>query len=75
MYNVCEDSLLAAPIIIDLFLLTELFERIQYKVETNELGSTLAGYQSFDTVLSWLGYLMKSPRTEDGLSVVNALPR
>lgn len=32
MYNVCEDSLLAAPIIIDLFLLTELFERIQYKV-------------------------------------------
>lgn len=68
MYNVCEDSLLAAPIIIDLFLLTELFERIQFKVEEGE-------YQNFDTVLSWLGYLMKSPRTEDGLSVVNALPR
>jgi len=28
LYNVCEDSLLAAPIIMDLFLLTELFERI-----------------------------------------------
>lgn len=28
LYNVCEDSLLAAPIIIDLVLLTELFERI-----------------------------------------------
>lgn len=28
LYNVCEDSLLAAPIILDLILLTELFERI-----------------------------------------------
>ncbi len=27
-YNVCEDSLLAAPLILDLILLTELFERI-----------------------------------------------
>jgi myo-inositol-1-phosphate synthase len=32
LYNVCEDSLLAAPIIIDLFLLTELFERIKYRI-------------------------------------------
>lgn len=28
LYNVCEDSLLAAPIILDLLLLTEMFERI-----------------------------------------------
>jgi myo-inositol-1-phosphate synthase len=73
LYNVCEDSLLAAPIIIDLFLLTELFERIQYRVvagpeHTNE-------FQHFDTILSWLGYLMKSPKTEEGINVVNALPR
>ena len=27
-YNVCEDSLLAAPLILDLLLITELFERI-----------------------------------------------
>lgn len=33
LYNVCEDSLLAAPIILDLILLTEVFERIEYKVE------------------------------------------
>jgi myo-inositol-1-phosphate synthase len=32
MYNVCEDSLLAAPLILDLFILTELFERITYRV-------------------------------------------
>ena len=70
LYNVCEDSLLAAPIIIDLFLLTELFERIEYKV----LGQQ-ENFLRFDTVLSWLGYLMKSPRTEEGINVVNALPR
>lgn len=28
LYNVCEDSLLAAPIILDLIILTEIFERI-----------------------------------------------
>lgn len=31
LYNVCEDSLLAAPIILDLLLITEMFERIYYK--------------------------------------------
>lgn len=30
-YNVCEDSLLAAGVIIDLIILTELFERVSYK--------------------------------------------
>jgi len=28
LYNVCEDTLLACPIILDLVLLTEMFERI-----------------------------------------------
>lgn len=28
LYNVCEDSLLAAPIILDLIILTDLFSRI-----------------------------------------------
>jgi myo-inositol-1-phosphate synthase len=31
LYNVCEDSLLAAPLILDLVILTEIFERIHYK--------------------------------------------
>ena len=30
-YNVCEDSLLAVPLILDLILITELFERIEWK--------------------------------------------
>ena len=36
LYNVCEDSLLAAPIILDLILLTELFERIEFRREDCE---------------------------------------
>lgn len=36
LYNVCEDSLLAAPLILDLILLTELFERIEWKNDTME---------------------------------------
>ena len=31
VYNVCEDSLLAAPIIMDLIILTELMQRIEWK--------------------------------------------
>ncbi|KAF8115775.1 hypothetical protein N665_0025s0225 [Sinapis alba] len=33
MHNTCEDSLLAAPIILDLVLLAELTTRIQFKAE------------------------------------------
>ena len=31
IHNTCEDSLLAAPLILDLCILTELFSRIQYR--------------------------------------------
>lgn len=33
VHNTCEDSLLAAPVMIDLVILTELFQRIFYKTE------------------------------------------
>merc|ERR1712045_660083 len=32
MHNTCEDSLLAAPLIIDLIIFTELFQRIEWKL-------------------------------------------
>jgi len=32
VHNTCEDSLLAAPVIIDLIVLTELCQRITFKV-------------------------------------------
>jgi myo-inositol-1-phosphate synthase len=53
LHNTCEDSLLASPIIIDLAILTELMQRINYKTESSE------EYQKFHPVLSILSYLLK----------------
>lgn len=67
LYNVCEDSLLAAPIILDLLLLTEIMERIEWK--TDKMNE----YSRFDTVLSALGYLTKAPKTRDSAPLINSL--
>jgi myo-inositol-1-phosphate synthase len=67
IYNVCEDSLLAAPIMIDLALLTELFERIEWNTDGKE------EYQPFGSILSVLGYLLKAPLYPSDQKVVNAL--
>ena len=53
LYNVCEDSLLAAPLILDLVILGELMSRIEFKNET------MTTYQQFHPVLSILAYLLK----------------
>lgn len=68
IYNVCEDSLLASPLIIDLVVLCELFSRIKYKTEGEEL-------KSFHPVLSILSYFLKAPVVPKGTPVVNALAR
>ncbi|CAI7894305.1 unnamed protein product [Closterium sp. NIES-54] len=54
MHNTCEDSLLAAPLILDLVLLAELFTRIQLRREEEE-------FHSFHPVASLLSYLSKAP--------------
>lgn len=36
VYNICEDSLLAAPLIVDLVIMTELFHRISIKAADQE---------------------------------------
>ena len=61
MHNTCEDSLLAAPLIIDLVVLAELAERI-----------TING-QRMHCVLSLLSFLLKAPLVPSGAPVVNAL--
>jgi len=69
MHNTCEDSLLAAPIIVDLIILTELCERIWFKTkEMEEFGR-------MNPVLSVLSYLLKAPMVNKGAPVVNALFR
>jgi myo-inositol-1-phosphate synthase len=69
IHNTCEDSLLACPLILDLVILGELFERIQYRTEDN------MEYQSFNSVLSILSYLCKAPLVPRGTPVVNSLFR
>lgn len=68
LHNTCEDSLLAAPVILDLCILCELMERISYKTPE------MAAFERFDPVLSVLSYLLKAPQVGRG-TVVNALSR
>lgn len=69
VHNTCEDSLLASPIILDLAILAELFERVQVKVH----GTEQPRFQKLHSVLSILSYLLKAPLVEPGAPVVNAL--
>ncbi|KAK7098960.1 uncharacterized protein [Littorina saxatilis] len=69
VHNTCEDSLLASPIILDLVILTELCQRIQYRVESEPT------WHSFHPVLSILSFLTKAPLVPSGTPVVNALSR
>lgn len=73
VHNVCEDSLLATPIIIDLLIMTEFFSRITYKkivdgVETSE-------FNEFYPILTFLSYWLKAPLTRSGFKPINSLNR
>ncbi|KAK4248781.1 Myo-inositol-1-phosphate synthase [Corynascus novoguineensis] len=74
MANVCEDSLLASPLIIDLVVIAELMTRIQWRPHSDE-GESAKGYKSFHSVLSVLSYMLKAPLTPPGTPVVNALAK
>lgn len=67
VHNTCEDSLLAAPLILDLAIITELAQRIEYRAEG------MARFERFHPVLSLLSYLLKAPMVPEGTPVVNAL--
>lgn len=69
MHNTCEDSLLAAPIILDLICLAELNTRIQFK--TGDMDD----FANFHPVLSLLSYLLKAPLVKRDTPIVNALYR
>ncbi|KAI8381435.1 uncharacterized protein BYT42DRAFT_566508 [Radiomyces spectabilis] len=69
VYNICEDSLLASPLIIDLVVMAELMTRIQYK--TGEMTK----FSTFHSVMSILSYMLKAPMVSPNTPVVNALGR
>ena len=62
-YNMCEDSLLAAPIMIDLCILAELMTRIY--VDSKPMGPAL----------SYLSYFLKAPVTNHKEYVLNSFTR
>eukprot|EP00762_Andalucia_godoyi_P008017 ANDGO_03498.mRNA.1 Inositol-3-phosphate synthase len=68
LHNTCEDSLLAAPLILDLVILGEMMERIQWRVPGQDME-----WQKFDSVLSVLAYLLKAPQVPENTPVINAL--
>lgn len=70
IHNTCEDSLLAAPLIVDLCLLCELMERVEYQKE-----GTDAEFQRFHSVCTMLSYMTKAPIVPEGTPLVNALFR
>ena len=69
--NLCEDSLLASPLLIDLAVLAELMTRITYRVP----GEADQEWKSMYSVLSLLSYSLKAPLVKPGTDVVNSLNR
>merc|ERR1712059_88859 len=69
LFNICEDSLLASPLIIDLVLITELFTRIQWRQHGEQ------DWKGFHSILSVLSYMLKAPMTPPGTPVVNVLAK
>jgi myo-inositol-1-phosphate synthase len=57
LFNVCEDSLLASPLIIDLVIIAEMMTRISWKTDADGAGSK--DYKGFHSVLSILSYMLK----------------
>lgn len=69
IHNVCEDSLLATPLIIDLVVMAEFCTRVSYK----KADSGKAEYQKFYNILSFLSYWLKAPLTRKGYQTINGL--
>ncbi|CCH44319.1 myo-inositol-1-phosphate synthase [Wickerhamomyces ciferrii] len=68
--NVCEDSLLATPLIIDLVIATEFLTRVSYK----PLGSNDSA-KSLYPILGYLSYWLKAPLTRKGFQTINGLTK
>jgi len=70
IFNECEDSLLATPLIFDLAILAELLTRITYRETEIETE-----FKPLYSVLSLLSYMLKAPLVKPGTEVVNSLNR
>jgi myo-inositol-1-phosphate synthase len=67
VHNTCEDSLLAAPLMLDLIVLMELFTRVFIR------DDTATEYSHFHPVMSVLSFIWKAPQVSPGKPVINSL--
>ena len=74
IFNVCEDSLLASPLIVDLCLVAEMMTRIRWRAGHEGAGDA-GRWRGFHSVLSVLSFMLKAPLTPPGTPVVNALAK
>ncbi|KAF6212953.1 hypothetical protein GE061_010666 [Apolygus lucorum] len=70
LHNVCEDSLLAAPVILDLVVLVELASRIAFQTQHSS-----PDWLPFTSELGVLSYMFKAPVVPQGGNIVNALSK
>ncbi|KAL5483070.1 INO1_2 [Sanghuangporus weigelae] len=70
IFNECEDSLLATPLILDLSILGELLTRVKYRDVKKH-----SEFQPLYPVLSLLSFMLKAPLVKPGTDVVNSLSR
>ena len=57
MSNICEDSLLASPLILDLTIVAEMMTRVNWR--TVSADGIATKYKGFHSVLSILSYMLK----------------
>lgn len=62
-YNICEDSLLAVPLMFDMIVLAELFSRME--IDGEKMGP----------ILSYLSFFFKAPITNHNEYVINSFGR
>jgi myo-inositol-1-phosphate synthase len=67
IFNECEDSLLATPLILDLTILAELLTRIKYRELAN---GTHTEFKPLYPVLSLLSYMLKAPLVKPGAYII-----
>lgn len=66
--NISKDSLLASPLLLDLIILSDVFNRI-------EIGSNSTDYTPLYPALSALSYFLKAPSVPQNGSVINSVFR
>ena len=67
IHNTCEDSLLAAPLMVDIVILLELFTRVKIKDEN------MKDFENMAAIYSVISFLFKAPKTPNDTPVINSL--